>query len=53
VDTFTYFGFKAIAAASHLSFVPVEMDDEGTKPEALIYVTSYSKCLALAFDSAR
>ncbi|MCP3379872.1 PLP-dependent aminotransferase family protein [Bradyrhizobium sp. CCGUVB4N] len=35
VDTFTYSGFKAIAAASHLNLVPVEMDDEGINPEAL------------------
>ncbi|MDA9503953.1 transcriptional regulator [Bradyrhizobium sp. CCBAU 11386] len=35
VDTFTYSGFKAIAAASHLNLIPVEMDDEGIKPEAL------------------
>ncbi|MDA9476751.1 transcriptional regulator [Bradyrhizobium sp. CCBAU 65884] len=35
VDIFTYSGFKAIAAASHLHLVPVEMDDEGMKPDAL------------------
>ncbi|WP_342740072.1 PLP-dependent aminotransferase family protein [Bradyrhizobium sp. B117] len=35
VDTFTYSGFKAIAAASHLNLVSVEMDDEGIKPDAL------------------
>ncbi|MDX8469743.1 PLP-dependent aminotransferase family protein [Mesorhizobium sp. VK23B] len=35
VDAFTYSGFKAIAAASHLNLVPVEMDDQGIDPEAL------------------
>ncbi|MCK1405250.1 PLP-dependent aminotransferase family protein [Bradyrhizobium sp. 76] len=47
VDTFTYSGFKAIAAASHLNLVPVEMDDEGIKPEALkeAYRTSGARVL--------
>ncbi|MER9076871.1 PLP-dependent aminotransferase family protein [Mesorhizobium sp. M0904] len=35
VDAFTYSGFKAIAAASHLNLVPVEMDEEGLDPEAM------------------
>ncbi|WP_081163180.1 PLP-dependent aminotransferase family protein [Ensifer aridi] len=35
VDAFTYSGFKAIAAASHLNLVPVQMDEEGMDPEAL------------------
>ncbi|WP_027535756.1 PLP-dependent aminotransferase family protein [Bradyrhizobium sp. WSM3983] len=35
VDGFTYSGFKAIAAASHLNLVPVDMDQEGMDPEAL------------------
>lgn len=35
VDTFTYSGFKAIAAASHLDLVPVELDEEGLDPAAL------------------
>ncbi|MER8549904.1 PLP-dependent aminotransferase family protein [Mesorhizobium sp. M1169] len=35
VDAFTYSGFKAIAAASHLNLIPVAMDDEGIDPEAL------------------
>ncbi|PDT44049.1 transcriptional regulator [Sinorhizobium fredii] len=35
VDAFTYSGFKAIAVASHLNLVPVEMDEEGLDPEAL------------------
>lgn len=35
VDAFTYSGFKAIAAASHLNLVPVEMDEEGVDPKAL------------------
>ncbi|MGL9623970.1 PLP-dependent aminotransferase family protein, partial [Bradyrhizobium sp. U531] len=35
VDAFTYSGFKAIAAASHLNLVSVEMDEEGMDPEAL------------------
>ncbi|MET4754724.1 PLP-dependent aminotransferase family protein [Bradyrhizobium sp. RT11b] len=35
VDTFTYSGFKAIAAAGHLNLVPVAMDEEGIDPEAL------------------
>ncbi|WP_081163225.1 PLP-dependent aminotransferase family protein, partial [Ensifer aridi] len=35
VDAFTYSGFKAIGAASHLTLVPVEMDGEGLDPEAL------------------
>lgn len=35
VDAFTYSGFKAIAAASHFTLLPVEMDEEGMDPEAL------------------
>ncbi|MFA1621964.1 PLP-dependent aminotransferase family protein [Rhizobium mongolense] len=35
VDALTYSGFKAIAAASHLNLVPVEMDEEGMDPTAL------------------
>ncbi|MFB6465059.1 PLP-dependent aminotransferase family protein [Bradyrhizobium tunisiense] len=35
VDAFTYSGFKAIAAASHLNLVPVEMDEEGMDSAAL------------------
>lgn len=35
VDTLTYSGFKAIAAANNLSLVPVAMDDEGTDPDSL------------------
>lgn len=35
VDTLTYSGFKAIAAASHLNLVPVTMDEEGIVPEAM------------------
>ncbi|WP_201836504.1 PLP-dependent aminotransferase family protein [Microvirga zambiensis] len=35
VDSLTYSGFKAIAAANHLSLVPVAMDGEGADPDAL------------------
>ncbi|EIG61363.1 PLP-dependent aminotransferase family protein [Bradyrhizobium sp. WSM1253] len=35
VDAYTYSGFKAIAAASHLNLVPVQMDGEGMDPEEL------------------
>ncbi|KWV45751.1 transcriptional regulator [Rhizobium altiplani] len=35
VDALTYSGFKAIAVASHLNLVPVEMDKEGLRPDAL------------------
>ncbi|MCK1480652.1 PLP-dependent aminotransferase family protein [Bradyrhizobium sp. 197] len=35
VDTVTYSGFKAIAAANNLVLIPVAMDGEGTDPDAL------------------
>lgn len=35
VDAYTYSGFKAIAAASHLNLIPVKMDGEGLDPEEL------------------
>ncbi|MER8602154.1 PLP-dependent aminotransferase family protein [Mesorhizobium sp. M1339] len=35
VDALTYSGFKATAAANHLTLVPVAMDDEGADPDAL------------------
>ncbi|KUM26746.1 transcriptional regulator [Mesorhizobium loti] len=35
VDELTYSGFKAIAAASHLTLAPVEIDDQGMIPDAL------------------
>jgi DNA-binding transcriptional MocR family regulator len=35
VDSLTYSGFKAIAAANHLTLVPVAMDAEGADPDAL------------------
>ncbi|WP_084674097.1 aminotransferase-like domain-containing protein [Methylobacterium sp. WSM2598] len=35
VDRLTYSGFKAIAVANSLTLVPVDLDDEGTDPDAL------------------
>ncbi|KLK89601.1 transcriptional regulator [Microvirga vignae] len=35
VDSLTYSGFKAIAAANHLTLIPVAMDGEGADPDAL------------------
>ncbi|MFA1624875.1 PLP-dependent aminotransferase family protein [Rhizobium mongolense] len=42
VEAFTYSGFNAIAAASNLNLVPVEMDEEGLDPEALKQACSAS-----------
>ncbi|EIG61166.1 PLP-dependent aminotransferase family protein [Bradyrhizobium sp. WSM1253] len=47
VDAYTYSGFKAIAAASHLNLVPVEMDGEGLDPGALKQACRTSKARVL------
>ncbi|CDZ30835.1 PLP-dependent aminotransferase family protein [Neorhizobium galegae] len=35
VDSLTYSGFKAIAAANHLTLIPIAMDGEGVDPDGL------------------
>ncbi|CDZ30844.1 PLP-dependent aminotransferase family protein [Neorhizobium galegae] len=47
VGSFTYSGFKAIAAASRLRLIPVEMDAEGLDPESLRQVFHQSRARVL------